>query len=325
MVERRRLALLAALAALPFAGCVRAPARVDEPAETIGDAGEFVRFAQPSRHVAAREITVWRPPGPRDAPTAVLYMHDGQNLFAPANPYNHGPWDVDGCLRRLQREGSARRTLVVGIPNAGVDRPREYLPAAAVAGFPAGEPRDVVGEGTGAPRLLSDAYLRFLVEELKPAIDARFPTRTSAADTFLAGSSMGGLISLYALARHPDVFGGAAGLSVHWPLTANFAWLGPPPQPIVATLADRWLAWLARELPKPGHHRIYVDRGTETLDALYAPWHARMVEVLAKRGYREGIDAMARVFPAADHSEEAWRARLDVPLRFLLGAGSGDM
>jgi hypothetical protein len=99
----------------------------------------------------------------------------------------------------------------------------------------------------------------------------------------------------------------------------NLDWLGPPSQPIVATLAGRWLDWLADALPRAGRHRIYVDRATATLDALYADPHARMQRLLAAKGYREGIDAMTPVFPGADHGERAWRARVDIPLRFLLG------
>jgi len=134
---------------------------------------------------------------------------------------------------------------------------------------------------------------------------------------------MGGLVSLYALARYPGVFGGVAALSVHWPLTLNFPWLGPPPRAVVDTLAGNWLAWLADALPAAGSHRIYVDRGTETLDAAYAPWHARMAGLLAEKGYRDGLDAMTPVFPGADHSERSWRARLAVPLRFLLAPAPG--
>jgi enterochelin esterase-like enzyme len=317
MVERGRLTVLGALAASPLLACSGRVAR--HHARPIGEDGAFESFDLPSRQVAPRTITVWRPPGPVDGPTAVLYLHDGQNLFAPANPFDNGPWDVDRHLIALQRDGRVRRTLVVAIPNAGADRPREYLPEAAVAGFPAAALRDLTGAGQGAPRLLSDAYLRFLVEELKPAIDARYPTLRDPANTFIGGSSMGGLVSLYALARHPDVFGGAASLSTHWPLTVNFDWLGPPTAPFVAELAQAWLGWLAAYLPRAGRHRLYVDRGTETLDALYAPWHARMDALLVAKGYRDGHDSLSRVFAGADHSERAWRARLQVPLAFLLG------
>lgn len=321
MVERGRLTLLGALGALPLAACAARRPPLRGTSAVIGAAGEFAGFDIASRHVAPRTITVWRPPGPADEPTAVLYLHDGQNLFAPANPFGNGPWDVDRHLLALQRAGRIGRTLVVAIPNAGADRPREYLPEAALAGFPASALRDITGTGQGAPRPLGDAYLRFLVEELKPAVDSRFPTRSGPGSTVIGGASMGALVSLYALARHPRVFGAVAALSTHWPLTVNFAWLGPPSMPIVAELAGAWLDWLDAHLPQAGHHRLYFDRGTETLDALYGAWQSRMDALLMAKGYR-GCDSRSRVVAGADHSERAWRARLAEPLAFLLGIGA---
>jgi enterochelin esterase-like enzyme len=320
-VERRRLAVLAALSLAPLAACAPRPTR---EAAMIGADGAFETFELPSRHVAPRTITVWRPPGPADAPTAVLYLHDGQNLFAPANPFGNGPWDVDRHLVALQREGRVRRTLVVAIPNAGADRPREYFPQAAVARLAPAKLVDVLGAGSGAPAFLGDAHLRMLVEELKPAIDARYPTLRDRDSTFVGGSSMGALASLVALATHPRVFGGAAALSTHWPLTVNFDWLGPPTAPVVDDLADAFLAWLDAHLPRAGAHRLYLDRGTRTLDALYAPWQARADALLAAHGYRAGIDLLSRVFEGAAHDERAWRARLAEPLAFLLGSAQPD-
>ncbi|WP_246327457.1 alpha/beta hydrolase [Candidatus Competibacter phosphatis] len=144
--------------------------------------------------------------------------------------------------------------------------------------------------------------MQFLVEELKPFIDARYPTLSDSAHTLVMGSSMGGLISLYALIEYPDVFGGAGCLSTHWPIGEE-------------VLVDA----LGTALPSAGRHRLYFDFGTETLDANYEPWQQRMDEWLRTASYREGRDWSTRKFEGAEHSERAWRERVPIPLAFLLG------
>ena len=112
----------------------------------------------------------------------------------------------------------------------------------------------------------SDNYLKFLVEELKPFIDATYRTLPGAEDTFVMGSSMGGLISAYAVAEYPDVFGGAACMSTDWNV-AEGAFAG----------------WLENHLPDAGSHRIYFDHGTETYDASYGPYQLEMDAVMRNR------------------------------------------
>jgi enterochelin esterase-like enzyme len=148
---------------------------------------------------------------------------------------------------------------------------------------------------------VSDLYLRYLVEELKPRIDAAYPTLPERASTFVMGSSMGGLISLYAVEQYPEVFGGAACVSTHWPAGGN-------------SLVDA----MGAALPPAGRHRLYFDYGTETLDAAYEPFQLRMDEHLRAAGYRQGVDWETRAFPGAEHSERSWRERVHIPLRFLL-------
>ncbi|HYF63383.1 MAG TPA: alpha/beta hydrolase-fold protein, partial [Herpetosiphonaceae bacterium] len=119
--------------------------------------------------------------------------------------------------------------------------------------------------------------------------------------TFVMGSSMGGLISLYALCQHPQVFGAAACVSTHWPIGGA---------PLVAAMAAA--------LPPPGDHRLYFDYGTATLDAGYEPFQRQMDGLLAAAGYRQGRDCLTHKFPGAEHSERAWSERAAIPLAFLL-------
>jgi enterochelin esterase-like enzyme len=121
------------------------------------------------------------------------------------------------------------------------------------------------------------------------------------------GSSMGGLISVYAMSEYPQVFGGAAGLSTHWvgSFEANAA------LPLAA------FNHLQRHLPDPATHRLYLDHGSTELDALYAPYQAFIDQIVKERGYTPA-NFVSRVFEGSGHNETAWAARLEIPLRFLL-------
>jgi len=245
----------------------------------------------PSAYVPARNVDVWLPPSYATHPERrypVLYMHDGQNLFDPSMSFTGIDWDVDGTMTRLIDAHRVREAIVVAISNTPL-RGNEYMPAKAASP----EQRKYV---------LSDEYLRFIVEELKPAIDATYRTKPEREDTMVMGSSMGGLISAYAMSEYPDVFGAAGGMSTHWPANDGAV-----------------IDYLAAHLPARRTHRFYFDHGTATLDAGYAPYQQRMDGVLREAGWREGRTFMSREFPGAEHNERAWRDRLDVPLQFLLG------
>ena len=317
MVQRGRIAAVAGLG-LALMG-VRLPAWAREGSFT--DLGVF-----PSQQVAPRKVVVWLPPG-YEAGTErypVLYMHDGQNLFDPATAMGHQAWDVHKRLAALQASGAARPAILVGIASTR-DRAREYGPAAPVEALAPDLRAALLGEPPvpGGLPPLSEQYLRFLVEELKPAIDARFRTSPERADTYTMGSSMGGLIALYALVRYPDVFGGAACLSTHWPLTTNFNMLFDADDPRPVRYAAAYFDWLSRKLPRAGRHRLYFDHGDATLDALYGPYQQQVDAIVRAKGYRAGVDWISQAFPGAAHNEQAWRERVEVPLRFLLARRSG--
>ena len=111
-------------------------------------------------------------------------------------------------------------------------------------------------------------------------------------------------LSIYALLEYPDVFAGAGCVSTHWPI-------GDP------AVID----YLKRKLPASGHHKIYFDFGTETLDAQYEPYQKRVDTIMRATGYREGENWMTRKFDGQEHSERAWKKRVHIPLGFFLGKG----
>ncbi len=287
-------------------GAARAVAQVAAPVPgpPLGVTG-VVRFHGdfPSKFVAPRNVEVWLPPG-YDRGAArypVLYVQDGQNVFAPATSYTKVDWAIDETMTRLVEERRVRPAIVVAVWNTP-RRMQEYMPARALR---SGDevPSGIPGVPPFPGPILSDAYLRFLVEELKPFIDRTYRTRPDRADTFIMGSSMGGLISAYAVTQYPEVFGGAACLSTHWP-AGDGAMVG----------------YLKQALPAPATgHRFWFDHGTATLDSLYAPWQRQVDDIMRAAGYTEGKSWVTRVYPGADHSERAWRVRVADPLVFLLG------
>lgn len=279
--------------------------------------GELALYPDfPSSQVDSRKVYVWTPRGyaRSRARYDVLYVEDGQNLFLPADAYGGRTWGVAEALQALIDAGEVRPAIIVGIWNTP-RRGQEYAPVAGQR--PAGLER--LAKDWGGP-VVSDRYVRFLADELKPFIDARYRTRSGPRHTFLMGSSMGGLISLYAQIERHDRFGAAACLSTHWPVRSPML-MGEPPTPETAAIAGDFLDWVGRELPPPGNGRLYFDHGDQSLDRFYAPFQARMDEILKARGYAQGRDFESLIFPGATHNEDAWRARIDRPLRFLLGRG----
>ncbi|HEX5460346.1 MAG TPA: alpha/beta hydrolase-fold protein [Steroidobacteraceae bacterium] len=284
--------------------------------------GHIVRFSRfPSQYVAPHNIDVWLPPGyPAHAPYAALYMFDGQNVFGAGTTWNHQSWQAAATASRLMAWGKTRPFIIVAIWNSPL-RMSEYYPQEPWESLTAAQRREQFAKRAWGQQVLpvapfSDAYLKFVTQELVPAIDRRFAVDWGRDATFIMGSSMGGLMAWYAMARYPRVFGGAACLSTHWPgaaLSLTAAENDPAPDAFVRYIRDHF--------PSPAHHRIYFDHGTRTLDAWYGPTQHRVDRILAAKGWVGGhLESM--VFPGADHSERSWSARLALPMTFLLAPPS---
>ena len=300
-----RLAALLAMLLAPV------PAAAADSAGKLDDLGTVQ-----SRYADPRKVTVWlpssyRPGGPKHS---VLYMHDGQNLFDPETGYGGMEWNIDETLERLIAENKVRPTIVVAIWNTP-KRLREYVPSKAFKHLPPAYMERVRGLYGGEP--LSDGYLKFIVRELKPRIDRNYNVRTGRSDTAIMGSSMGALISLYAMNEYPHVFGGAGMVSTHWPLflASDGKSLSDAEYETVSSAFERYLA---PALASPCTHRLYFDHGSETLDAVYARYQQRIDGVVTRRGYRRGVNWISRNFPGQAHNEISWASRVEIPLRFLL-------
>jgi predicted alpha/beta superfamily hydrolase len=243
----------------------------------------------------------------------VLYMHDGQMLFDSTATWNGQEWGVDEIVGQLIRSKQIPKTIVVGIWNTE-QRHSEYFPQKPFESL-AEEIQDSLlqfGYREGETPLfkspiVSGNYLKFIVHELKPYIDQNYSTYTEAPHTSIMGSSMGGLISMYAICEYPEIFGSAACLSTHWP--GSFDTLN---NPIPQSFAD----YLEENLPDPSKHRIYFDFGTETLDAYYEPFQAMVDSVMLRSGYTSE-NWITRKFEGENHSEKAWNKRLHIPMIFI--------
>ncbi|CAN5129025.1 alpha/beta hydrolase-fold protein [soil metagenome] len=196
----------------------------------------------------------------------VLYMHDGQNLFNEQTAFS-GEWGVDECLDTLQRQLN-KDCIVVGIDNGGDKRMNEYNPYDDKKFGP--------GEG--------DKYMEFIVQALKPFIDSRFRTQKDRQHTAIAGSSMGGLISMYALKKYPDIFGYAGVFSPSF-------WIALP---LYTDLQNtKW-----KDI-----HTVFFYAGKKESDDMVPDM--QQVETLLNS--TKMFNTTELVFPLGQHKEEYWR------------------
>lgn len=275
------------------------------PEVNNGKLDRFVEFE--SKFVPQRTVSVWLPAGytPGDS-CDVIYMHDGQMLFDAKTTWNGQEWKVDEIVGQLIDDSTLRRCIVVGIDNTD-DRLSEYFPTNARLSLPA-DIRDKVQ----ASELHGNDYLQFIVEEVKPFVENRYHPLTDREHTFMMGSSMGGLISLYAICEYPQVFGGVACLSSH----LSFSHLGFGVESELWAKAFR--DYVATHLPKANGSRVYMDHGTEDFDAEYGPYQERIDSVFMASGW-DNQHYMSRVFEGHEHKEIFWAKRLEYPLLFLMG------
>lgn len=289
----------------------------DIPAVISGNMIRLENFK--SAWVNSRNIDIWIPDHhPKDT-LAVLYMHDGQMLFDSTKTWNKQAWDIDDVLDKLQQNIALKKFMVVGIWNSGKTRYPEYFPQKPFERLEIHDKeyvKNLARQFSDIPSITgpwSDKYLMFITQELKPFIDSAFVVHKDRKHTFNGGSSMGGLISLYALCEYPSVFGGAMCLSTHWPGIFD-----QKDNPVPPAFFD----YLQKHLPDPENHLIYSDCGDQGLDASYPTLQKQFEKILEEKGYTQD-HTLNIFFPGQDHSEKAWKSRLDKPLEFFMKSISG--
>jgi predicted alpha/beta superfamily hydrolase len=287
-----------------------------QQAPNAGEGQIFYLQKFKSKFVTERDIAVWVPKNySKKKRYAVLYMHDGQMLFDSTITWNHQEWGVDETMQNLIDNKKIFDCIVVGIYNGGTERHSEYSPQKPFESLPELYKDSLINLGKRqngnkifSANVKADDYLKFIAEELKPYIDIHFSTQKEKSHTLIAGSSMGGLISLYAICEYPEVFGGAICMSTHWPLSFTSE---------NNLFPKAMFDYMKQKLPGSSDHKIYFDYGDQTLDAIYGEFQKQADAVMRERGYGSK-NWKTNFFEGDDHSERSWKKRLFIPIEFMM-------
>ncbi|MDC8770093.1 alpha/beta hydrolase [Roseateles albus] len=235
-----------------------------------------------------RQLRIYLPPGyaeSGDKRYPVLYMHDGQNLFDVATAYA-GEWQVDESLNALAKAGKLE-LIVVGIDNGQEKRITELNP------WP--DPDTKLGAPEG------EAYLNFIVKVVKPMIDSQYRTQAEPAHTGIMGSSMGGLISHYAITRYPSVFGMAGVFSPSY-------WAGGAPA------LDHFAA-----KPAATEARLFLLMGEKEGGNMVS--NVEKVNAALLRGGHPPANLSLKITPGAGHNEAFWASEFERAVLWMFAPG----
>lgn len=281
---RKYLAQFSAILLIAICGHSHAASSADKPSTAqpeVSLLNEQLTIPELNRK---RQIRLYLPPGyaNSDKRYPVLYMHDGQNLFDDATAFA-GEWHVDETLNALARSGKLE-LIVVGIDNGGEKRMTELNPWS--------NPRFGAAEG--------EQYMDFVVKVLKPLIDKRYRTRPDRANTAIMGSSMGGLISHYALIDYPDVFSKAGIFSpAYWTATHSFD-------------------YFAVNQPAKDARLYFLSGGDE--GGSMVPDAKRVFASISNAG-KPNPNATLKIVPGAKHNERFWSGEFEQAVLWLFAPG----
>jgi predicted alpha/beta superfamily hydrolase len=222
-----------------------------------------------------KKIWIYLPEGYADSRKKypVIYMHDAQNLFDKATSFS-GEWRVDETLDSLKA-----RVIIIGIEHGNdkrIDELTPYKNAKYGGGY-------------------ADAYLDFITKTLKPEIDKRYRTKTAKKHTGIMGSSLGGLVSYYAVLRHPDVFGIAGVFSPSFWFTDD-----------IYALAEKTTKIKAK---------VYLMAG-DNEDKDMVPDMQRMITLIAPKISDKNLKS--KVVPGGKHNEALWSKEFSECILWLL-------
>ena len=239
-------------------------------------------------------VDVWVPAN-LNPETPVLVMHDGHNVFDPASSTTGKTWGILAAMpTRIQSE---RKPLIVAVwQKRREDRVLELGPEDFMAEnpeFAAAIAPDMLPPGGYSH--MGNTYQKIVAEKVLPVLADLYAIKLDPSRTAIAGSSMGGLASLYAMVKYPNVYGTALAYSTHWPIGGN-------------ALVD----WYVKHLPMDGKHRVWSDTGTVELDAEYAPFHERFVSKMPSENF------VGAIYPMTGHNEDWWAGRVEHPINWWL-------
>ena len=253
--------------------------RQPEAVETQGNLRHVRKF--PSKYLGnERDLVIWLPPEYETEANArypVIYAHDGQNLFDPATAFAGVDWQLDEVAESLLRRKQVHPFIIVGMCNTPA-RIEEYTPRRG------------------------RKYAKFVIQEVKPFIDAQFRTLSNREATATLGSSLGGLISFHLAWWHPEVFSMAGCISASWMWNKAAVFEDIKNDP----------------LPQPPI-RIYMDHGSEGDEGTYLTAFKRMRDTMIKKGFVLRQDLEYFYGLGDGHDEASWGRRAWRPLVFFFG------
>ena len=266
-----------------------------------GSIGKIYDF--PSNYVDSRPIYVWLPPNfnPEEKHN-LLIMNDGQNLFDGTKTWNGQEWKLDEWSAKLISENRVNSFIIVGIHNSGKNRWNDYFPENSYDFI-----SDIKYLGKNKPHLNANLYLKYIVNEVIPYTSSKYLKYSKDFKIIIGGSSMGGLISMYAAFEYPEIFDGAICMSTHWP---GAYVIDDNPLP------DAIFNYMSKNIPISKNKRFYFDYGDKGLDKHYPQYSKTLDSIFTQNGY-SNQNYRNMYFKNESHNEEAWSKRVNIPLKFI--------
>lgn len=262
-----------------------------------GVSGEVSRV-----EIEGRTVDYWIPKG---VPQHLLIAHDGQNVFdGKTSTHRRSTWEMAQSAIRVSEHLGINPPAIIAIWHGGSKqdehgRAKDLSPQRFFQ-------EDVVVNSVNVVKadlahLRGDQYLNLIFDQIVPEILSAYELEIPVSNRAMIGSSMGGLSTLYAGIQRPEQMGALLALSPHWTIGGN-------------RLVERTV----EELPKPGTHKIWMSRGTKSIDADYKPFQELADRLMKEKGYRIGHDFLTKVYEKSSHNERSWASYLDQVMKFWL-------
>ena len=251
---------------------------------------------------AGRIVDFWIP---RGATQHLLIAHDGQNVFdGKTSTHRRSTWEMAQSAIRVSEQLGINPPAIIAIWHSGSKqdehgRAKDLSPQKFFQ-------EDVVVNSANVVKadldnLRGDQYLNTIFDQIVPEILTAYELEIPVGNRAMIGASMGGLSTLYAGIQRPDQIRAILALSPHWTIGGN-------------RLVERTV----EELPKPGTHKVWMSRGTKSLDADYKPFQELADQLMKEKGYRIGHDFVTKVYEKTSHNEKSWAGYLDQVMKFWL-------
>lgn len=252
--------------------------------------------------ISDRIVDYWIPKG---ATEHLLIAHDGQNVFdGKTSTHRRSTWEMAQSASRVSANLGLTPPAIIAIFHSGSKsdphgRAKDLSPQRFFQEDVVVNSKNVVK--ADLDNLRGDQYLNKIFDEIVPLILSAYELEISISNRAMIGSSMGGLSTLYAGIQRPDQMRALLALSPHWTIGGN-------------RLVERTI----EELPAPGSHKVWMSRGTKSLDAEYKPFQEYADRLMQEKGYRIGHDYVTKVYEKTSHNERSWAGYLDQVMKFWL-------